>query len=198
MSETTDTTTADAQSAGGLGEPGVELGGEDLQTLVDATAAAEFTDSFRPPTRPAADEQPAETDADTEAGDEGEDQDDDEGNPKPGREAKLRHRAQTAEAERDALATRLEAMQRSVIDSQVAALGIKPAAVWASGAELADLLDDDGVPDAAKVQAAAAAAREQLGIPEPARPPRGLRSGATATQPLKRDPFVAAFAPKPE
>lgn len=185
MSETTETTTTAAEAAGGPVEPSAEA----WQTLADATAAAEFTDSFRPPTAPgdAADEQP--TDADNGEPDEG-----DEGN--PNREAaKWRTKLRDAEAQRDAVTAKLEAMQRAAIDTQVTALGIKPAAVWAAGADLADLLDENGVPDAAKVASAAASAKEALGIPGPTRPSRGMHSGASAPS-VTRNGFVDAFRPR--
>ena len=83
----------------------------------------------------------------------------------PAREAaKWRGRLRQAEAERDSLAGKVEALQRTQIDAHVTAPALKPAAVWASGAQLADLVGDDGTPDQEKIAAAVAAAREQLGI----------------------------------
>ncbi|WP_142391347.1 hypothetical protein [Mycobacterium sp. ENV421] len=96
-----------------------------------------------------------------------EDQDDaaDEG---PGREAaKYRRRLRDTEAERDALAARVEALQRAEVERQATVGGLKPAALWASGTELAGLLGDDGTVDESKVSAAIAGARESLGIPKP-------------------------------
>lgn len=195
MSETTDTTTTDAQAAGGPGEPGVELSDEDLQTLAAATAGAEFTDSFRPPTRPGTDASGSD-DESAEATDEDPDDEGEGDEENPNREAaKWRTKLRDAEAQRDAVAAQLEAMQRATIDTQVEALGIKPAALWASGADLADLLDENGVPDTAKVKAAASSAREALGIPGPTRPSRGMHSGASAPQ-RTRNGFVDAFRPR--
>lgn len=62
-------------------------------------------------------------------------------------------------------------MQRAEVERLATGADLRPAALWASGPELADLLSDDGTVDEAKVSAAVAAAREQLGIPNP--PPRG-------------------------
>lgn len=90
----------------------------------------------------------------------------------PGREAaKYRRRLRDVEAERDTLKAAVAALQRAEVDRLATADDLRPAALWASGPELADLLTDDGTVDAAKVSAAIAAARDQLGIPSP--PPRG-------------------------
>lgn len=92
----------------------------------------------------------------------------------------------------------IERLQRLHVEQAVAATGVKPAAVFAV-AELADLLDDTGLPDADKVTAAVEAAREQLGVGRAAPPSRqfGMRSGA-GTPPPKRDGWVGAFAPSSE
>lgn len=186
-------TTEDRQDA--------EVSAEALEAVAQATARAEFEDALRPPQAAPG----GATPADPESGDDGQDgadsgtEDDDggDGDGKPNREAaKLRHRAQTAEAERDALATQLEAMQRAAIDSHVGTMGMKPAALWASGAELGDLLAEDGTPDTAKVAAAAQAAKEALGVQVYTKPRAGLQSGAMARQP-RRDKWIEAFGPQP-
>ncbi|MGH3969539.1 MAG: hypothetical protein ACRDTV_15840 [Mycobacterium sp.] len=124
-----------------------------------------------------------------------------------GRAAKYRQRAQESEAARDAaeqkatgLAGTIERLQRLHVEQAITAAGIKPAALWAV-AELADLVDDDGLPDDAKIAAATKTARDQLGI----KPPNlaGLRergqllSGAGAPQP-RRDGWSAAFGRRDE
>lgn len=114
----------------------------------------------------------------------------------PAREAaKWRGRLREVEAERDSLAGKVEALQRAQVDAHITALGTKPAAVWASGAQLSDLVGEDGTPDQEKIAAAVAVAREQLGIDDrPKRPARGLTSGASVT----REPvngWREAFAP---
>ncbi|OPE45945.1 hypothetical protein BV508_27875, partial [Mycobacterium intermedium] len=53
------------------------------------------------------------------------------------------------------------------------------------GSELADLLSDDGTVDAAKVSAAIATAREQLGIPAPPVGPRVPNEGRNPGRPVK-------------
>jgi hypothetical protein len=122
-----------------------------------------------------------------------------------GRAGQYRKRAQDAETARDAaearatdLAANVERLQRLHVEQAVAQTGIKPAAVFAV-AELADLLGDDGLPDADKVTAAVATARDQLGINLIAAPQRqiGMRSGA-GTPPPKKDSWASAFAPRDE
>lgn len=174
--ETSEPTVEDRQDA--------EISAEALDTLATATANAEYTDALRPP-------EPAE--ADTEAANEDGDGEDDgqgEGEGDPNNHEAARWRTKLRETE-----TRLEAMQRAAVDSQVAALGVKPAAFWAAGTQLGDLLGEDGTPDAAKVEQATTAAKDTLGItvfkPIPAR----LQSGAMTHQP-KRDSWTAAFAPQ--
>lgn len=78
---------------------------------------------------------------------------------------KYRKRAQEAEAERDTLRTQVESLQRSILDAAIEKEGLKPAAVWATGATIADMLTDDGTPDADKITAMIATARDTLGIP---------------------------------
>ena len=90
------------------------------------------------------------------------DEDRDEG---PSREAaKWRRRLRDAEAERDALAARLDGLQRAGVESIAAEVLSKPAGLWAAGTQLADLLDESGAVDRGKVRDAAAAAAEQLGL----------------------------------
>lgn len=82
---------------------------------------------------------------------------------------KYRRRLRDTEAERDTLATQVEALQRAAIDAQADRENIKPAALWASGVELADLLTETGTVDTDKVEVAITAARDSLGIPAPLR-----------------------------
>ncbi|MCV7381655.1 hypothetical protein BST11_16945 [Mycobacterium alsense] len=133
-------------------------------------------------------------DADTAGPQDGADGED--GNPNH-EAAKWRTKLRDAESQNAALATRLEAMQRAAIDTQVTALGMKPAALWASGAKIEDLVDDTGVPDAAKVQQAAQDAKEALGIVavKPSKPLGSLRSGASAHTP-NGNKWVEAFSPR--
>ncbi|MGP4054286.1 hypothetical protein ACTWP6_05595 [Mycobacterium sp. 4D054] len=115
----------------------------------------------------------------------------------PGREAaKYRRRLRAAEAERDRLAGQVESLQRAEVERLAAGADLRPAALWASGPDLADLLSDDGTVDASKVSAAIDGAREQLGIPNP--PPRrnfvkgeGRNVGRTGGKPSGRDAMAA-------
>lgn len=191
MSET-GTTETDNTPTTDVEEPSAEA----WDALAKGTANTEYEDALRPPSPHAGEaEVDAEQEDDGDADGDGYAAEGDGEGGRPSREAKLRHRAQTAEAERDGLATQLAAMQRSAIDSHVTGMGMKPAALWASGAKLEDLLGEDGVPDEKKVQAAAQAAKETLGVQVYTRPRAGLQSGAMATQP-QRDKWTAAFGPR--
>lgn len=113
--------------------------------------------------------------------------------------AKLRKRAQAAEAERDQLRDQLEALQRQQVDAQVTAAGIKPTAVWATGVELAELLTDDGTVDAEQVTAAIERARDELGVAPVGRggaPIPGATNRPTAVPHNAAQQFAKAFAPK--
>ena len=83
---------------------------------------------------------------------------------KPGAEAaKYRRQLRDTETERDALRERVHTLQRAEVE-QLAAHLAKPAALWASGTTLDDLLDDAGNVDAAKVSEAAKTAADTLGL----------------------------------
>src|SRR5690606_14299561 len=79
--------------------------------------------------------------------------------------AKYRRRLREVEAERDRLAAQLEAFQRG----EIARLAyenynVKGGALWAAGYTVADLVDEGGRPDEAKVREAANATAEKFGI----------------------------------
>lgn len=93
-----------------------------------------------------------------------EDQDHDGGNREA---AKYRRRLRDAEGERDTLRTRLETLQRTEAERLAAQHLAKGTALWAGGATLDDLLDDDGNLDAEKVTTRAQEVREQFGIAKP-------------------------------
>lgn len=89
----------------------------------------------------------------------------DEPEPRSRREAKYRTQLREAEAERDQLAATVEALQRTEVERVAADWIAEPTALWAAaGVQLADLVTENGTVDAAKVTAAARAAREQLGL----------------------------------
>src|SRR5690606_16873784 len=118
----------------------------------------ELTDAAAPEPTEAAPEPPSTTLESTEAA------------PEPGdkaaREAaKYRRRLREVEAERDRLAGQVEALQRG----EIARLAyenynVKGEALWAAGYTVADLVDEGGRPDEAKVREAANATAEKFGI----------------------------------
>lgn len=81
--------------------------------------------------------------------------------------AKYRRQLREAEAERDTLAGRLAAQQRAEVDRLAEAAGIRPAALWATGVDLPDLLTTDGAVDAQAVAERIDAATEALGLRRP-------------------------------
>ncbi|MCV7150531.1 hypothetical protein [Mycolicibacterium pyrenivorans] len=91
-----------------------------------------------------------------------------------------------------AMQDRVEALQRAHAERLLDKLGLAPKALWAV-TELADVLDEAGVPDEGKVEDAAAVARQQLGI---SRAPAGFRSGASRVAEEPRpNQWRSAFAP---
>lgn len=82
--------------------------------------------------------------------------------------AKYRTQLREVEAERDGLRGQLEAFQRQAVDQLAETAGLKPAALWAAGTELAGLLLEDGRVNVEAVTAAVATTREALGIPRAA------------------------------
>ena len=78
--------------------------------------------------------------------------------------AKWRRQLREAEAERDTLRGRVEAMQRSEIERLASGRLAKPESLWAAGAQLADLLDEQGSVDPEKVEEAVTSAVDSLGL----------------------------------
>lgn len=153
------------------------------QTAQDSTEPAEDTTLAEPDERAAQDEPDSHNDG---SGDDRQ-------------AAKLRKRAQAAEAERDALREQVQALQRQQIDAQVTAAGIKPTAVWATGVELAELVTDEGTVDAEQVAAAIERARDELGVAPVGRggaPVPGAGERPTVAPPNAAQAFAKAFAPK--
>lgn len=79
--------------------------------------------------------------------------------------AGYRQRLRDTEGERDTANATIDTLRHQMIDGQVESLGIKPAAFWAAGTTMADLLSDDGGVDSDLVAEAATAARDTLGLP---------------------------------
>ncbi|OCB38761.1 hypothetical protein A5675_15335 [Mycobacterium malmoense] len=94
-----------------------------------------------------------------------------------------------------ALERQLDAMRRDQVGALATTMGIKPTALWAAGAQLDDLLNDDGVPDPDKVRAAVQQARAELGLATAPKPFASLRSG-TAAPAAPVNTWRQAFAPR--
>lgn len=98
-----------------------------------------------------------------------------------GREAaKYRRRLREVEAERDALVSRAEAAQRTLVEHLARSQGrIKPEALWASGVSLEALAGEDGNVDPVKVVQACDQAAALLGLSRSPKPDRsqGVSSG---------------------
>lgn len=124
--------------------------------------------------------------------------------PNPNREAaKYRRQLRDTETERDTLRTRLETLQRGEIERLAGRHLADPADFWRDGAQLADLLDDDGNVSPDKVTAAATAIAEAHAHWKAAGPPAttlGTRSGsgASASNLPRHNSWTNAFAPKPK
>ncbi len=84
-----------------------------------------------------------------------------------GEAAKFRRQLRDAETERDGLRTQLDTIRRGEVERLAAATVARPGAIWKAGVELADVLDDNGRVDPAKVTEAVRAAAEQLGLARP-------------------------------
>lgn len=112
------------------------------------------------------------------------------------REARYRRQLRETEAERDALRIQVETMQRAEAERMAGSVLPKPAALWASGATLADLLDDDGQVDPGRVSAAATTAAETLGTARVPRTPRPNLAQGVANDPVEGSKWEAAFTPK--
>lgn len=109
--------------------------------------------------------------------------------------ARYRRRLRDTEAERDALKSRLEVLQRGEVERLISDRFADPADIWRDGATLESLLTDDGNIDPMKVNTLATGLLEthrHWGITKT--DSRGLRSGATGPQPRKNG-FAQAFKP---
>lgn len=114
----------------------------------------EHTQTTEPTTEPA--EAPEAGAEDTQAAQEG------EGGNKEA--AKYRRRLRETEGERDTLRAQVEALQRAAVEQAAGKHLRKPAGLWASGVTPAELVDDSGNVDPEKVEAAARAAADSLGL----------------------------------
>lgn len=111
----------------------------------------------------------------------------------PSREAaKYRRRLRDTETERDTLAETVTTLQRNEVERLAASAIANPAALWAAGVELSDVLAEDGSVDAEKVTAAAKDAAERLGLAQP-RPANYVRGEGSNPSPTRsaRDSMAA-------
>lgn len=112
--------------------------------------------------------------------------------------AKYRRRLRDTEAERDALAQRVEAMQRGEVERLAGSRLADPADIWRDGATVTDLLGDDGSIDNTKVDGLldglVKSHSHWAATPAAQTPPRGgLKSGASATTPPKPKSWAEAI-----
>lgn len=115
---------------------------------------------------------------------------------KPGKEAaKYRTRLRETEAERDTVREQMTTLRRQVAEG---ASGLaKPAALWAAGADPADLFTDDGQLDPDALSAAVDQARETLGVErKPATPKPDMTQGSQSNAVIFHDPWQQAFTPQ--
>ena len=113
--------------------------------------------------------------------------------------AKYRHRAKTAEAERDQLRARLEHVQRGEVERMATTHLRDGTDVWRDGAQLSDLLDENGNVDPDKVSdlgRVLTEAHPHWSTVQGSSRERGMQSGASGPDLPRRDAFAAAFAPR--
>lgn len=94
--------------------------------------------------------------------------------------AKYRRRLRETEAERDALAERVDALQRAEAERIAATVLERGGGLWAAGATVADMLDDDGNVDPGKVKQHADAAAQQVGLARTRWPDSGQGARGTS------------------
>ncbi|SBS79644.1 hypothetical protein MHPYR_880002 [uncultured Mycobacterium sp.] len=87
-----------------------------------------------------------------------------------GKAAKLRKRAQEAEAERDTLRAQLTATMDRVLDNEAERIKVNPALLRAAGLNASDYVGEDGALDIAGLAAAIEAKRAELGLPRKPQP----------------------------
>lgn len=156
---TTDTDTAQHGADAQAGHPG-----------------AASTDDNRPPASEPDDGHEQDADADDE-----QDQDDDaEDGSRSNREKRYRLRLRDAERERDELADTLTRTRQAIVSSVVAGSGYAPRVAELVAADMDNLLDDNGIPDAEKIVSTLAAVVADYGFArQPRTPAPNLQQGST-------------------
>ncbi|WP_109237442.1 hypothetical protein [Gordonia paraffinivorans] len=112
-----------------------------------------------------------------------------------GEAAKYRVERNQARAERDAAIAQVQALQRSIIDGLCENAAVQPRALWLT-TELSDLVNDDGTVNTEAVSAALGRARDELGIPLPAKGTFVPNAGKMPTRPPATDRWSDAFSPQ--
>ncbi len=110
--------------------------------------------------------------------------------------AKYRRRLRETEAERDQLRERLDSLQRTEVERIASATVAKPAALWAAGTKLEDVLDDAGNVDQRKVTEAITAASDALGLSRTPPPGYSPLAGRVPERPGLGAGFDDAFGPQ--
>jgi acyl-CoA reductase-like NAD-dependent aldehyde dehydrogenase len=128
-------------------------------------------------------------------------QGEDGGDPAGPREQRYRQRAQAAEADRDRLAAVVEQFQRAEVQRLTAGDLADASDLWRDGAQLADVLDDQGRVDPAKLDGLVKGLlrdHPHWKAPIAPRPIGRLHSGATSTRLIDSpaEKFEKAFGPK--
>lgn len=109
------------------------------------------------------------------------------------RQARYRRQLRETEAERDQLRATVETMQRAEVERLASKAIQKPTALWSADVQLADLLDDTGAVDPAKVNTAVQNARDTLGLAT-TRPPGYVRGeGQFVGEPAAGNVWENAF-----
>ena len=116
-----------------------------------------------------------------------------------GEAAKFRHKLRDTEKQLDTMTQRVEAMQRGEAERLASKLA-DPADLWRDGAQLADVLDEAGTIDAAKVAALTDGLLEQhshWAAPVPQQPRRGGYLSGASTPPTYPQSTTWASALRP-
>lgn len=100
----------------------------------------------------------------------------------PNREAaKYRRQLRDVEAQRDTLTGQVEAMQKAMIENEVARAGYKPAAFWSRDENTADqFFTEDGSLDTDALADAITTTADELGLKGKARGPVAPKEGGTS------------------
>lgn len=118
---------------------------------------------------------------------------DDDGKRPGNREAaKYRARLRDTEQQLAGATAATESAQRQLVEHLATGHQVKPAGLWASGTQLADLLNDDGHVDPVKVKEACDQAVEALGLHRRRPPAPDLTQGRGDSS--GRSPWTEAFS----